>query len=64
MSGVFETLGLPRWGRSVVMIGALVVSGLTGCSNQQVAEKPAAAEVKRSQSARSSVATPERLSYA
>ena len=47
-----------------MMIGALVVSGLAGCSNQQVAEKPAAAEVKRSQSARSSVATPERLSSA
>ncbi|WML89890.1 DUF1287 domain-containing protein [Thiothrix lacustris] len=62
MSGVFEKVGLPRWGASIVMIGALVVSSLAGCSNQQVAEKPA--EVKRSQSARSSVATPERLSYA
>ena len=62
MSGVFETLGLPRWGLSVVMVGALVMSGLAGCSNQQVAEKPA--DVKRSQSARGNVATPERLSYA
>ena len=63
MSGVFEALCLPKWGLAVMAAGAVIVSGLAGCSNQQVAEKPAA-EVKRSPIARSSVATPERLSYA
>jgi hypothetical protein len=63
MSGVFDTLRLSKCGFAVLLIGGLVVSGLAGCSNQQVAEKPSA-DVKRSAVARSNVATPERLSYA
>lgn len=62
MSGVFQVLRLSTWRFSAVLLGSLMLSGMAGCSNQQVAEKPA--DLKRSQSARGNVATPERLSYA
>ncbi len=62
MSSFFVMPRRSKWGFPVVLAGAILLSGLTGCSTQQKAAEPV--EVKRSASARSNVATPERLSYA
>lgn len=61
MSSVFNVLAGSRRGCAALLVGVLLVSGLAGCSTQQAASD---VDVKRSGSARSNVATPERLSYA
>ncbi len=62
MSRFFNMLRLSRRSFVVCLSGALLLAGLSGCSTQQVESK--SADVKRSGSARSNVATPDRLSYA
>ncbi|MEB4592076.1 DUF1287 domain-containing protein [Candidatus Thiothrix sp. Deng01] len=58
MSSVFSVVGRSRVYGAVLLLGVVLVSGLAGCSTQQVAD------VKRSGTARNNVATPDRLSYA
>lgn len=60
MSSVFSALCRSRQTLAMLVMGAVLVSGMAGCSTQQTST----ADVKRSGTARSSVATPDRLSYA
>lgn len=61
MSSVVKVLNQPRRRHyALLLCGFMLVSGLAGCSTQQTSS----VDVKRSGTARSNVATPERLSYA
>lgn len=60
-SGSVNVSVLPRLTVLILLGGSLVLSGLSGCSSQQT---KTALDVKRSDTARATLATPERLSYA
>lgn len=61
MSSIFSGLCRSGLGLAVLLSGMVLVVGLEGCSSQQTT---ATADVQRSGAARTSVATPDRLSYA
>lgn len=65
MSGVMKKSCLPR-GAGLVLLGVSLLGGLAGCSSKPTkkAETEAKPAVQRSGSARASLATPHRLSYA
>ena len=64
MSSVFSGPLMAKWSVSASLVVGVLALGVTGCSTQKSSEQAVSSPMKRSGTARTTLAVPDRLSYA